>query len=788
MAYSTDILEFRALLELVARWAATPMGRDRVLGLRPITSTPSLRAELELISEAFMLRESREVTWSFSEISDPAQTLSEIAVRGSSIDPLSALDIAAMLDQAIAVRRTLSTEKDSAPRLFELSQRIAQGLTEVVRAIRARILPGGEIDDSASAELRSIRAEINRQRERLKRTLESAMRSAGDAIQDPIVTMRNDRYVIPVKSDFRGAVGGVAHGFSSSGATVFIEPLAVIEANNELQNLKGREEREIARILHELADMLREHLPEITEASEAIAKLDSIAARTAFGFAFRGSVPVISDGGELEFEDGRHPLLEARLAESGKSVVPSSFALSLERPVMVISGANAGGKTVVMKTAGLLSLMALSAVPVTAKRAIVPAYRSVLADIGDRQSISADLSTFSSHISNIAGMMGDCTAPSLVLLDEVGTGTDPDEGSALGVAIVDKFRKLGAHVIASTHYRGLKQYAASDEGVLNASVEFNERTLEPTYKLLTGIAGASSGIDIAGRFGIDTEVIGDARSRLDESARAAGEYLAKLQEEVRVAGDLRIALEEERLATAAKFTELEREAEKREETRRRDFEREMVKALEEFDRQAKAFIGSIEDKALKARLEKERAARKSELNRALLERTGTSTAKSHPAPIETEEGVIEIGSAVLTPLGQLGKVVAIDRETAEVLVGQIRLREKISNLKRVATASTPSPKPKRKPETTIEPGVGAAVAELNLIGKTVTEAEDEIDKFLDEAFMQSLGTIRVIHGFGTGALKNFVHHFLKNHPHVESFGFASQDQGGNGATLVKLKF
>lgn len=789
-AYSTDTLEFGRALGLVSRKSQTPMGRALVDSLSPDPSLQNLRNDLALLSEAFALRDERQAGWSFSGLEDPTESIAILKIKGAALEPLRALDIASVMSQALAARGLISAEKDIAPNLFGLVETIPPSLADTVARITSKILPGGEIDDSASPELARLRREINAQRARLQRTLESAMRSAGDAIQDAIVTMRNDRYVIPVKADFRGSITGVAHGFSSSGATVFVEPLGVIDANNELQSLKGKEEREIAQILFAITEQLREQLPGIETAVAAVAELDAIRAKLEFASVFNASVPVISDDEELELRDARHPLLEENLRAAGLAVVPVSLALSKATPVMVISGANAGGKTVVMKTAGLLSLMALSGLPVPAKSARVPFYRSVLADIGDHQSLTANLSTFSSHISNIAEMTKVCSSPSLVLLDEVGTGTDPDEGSALGVAIVDHFRrKCGAHVIASTHYRGLKQYAAGDEHVINASVEFNERTLEPTYRLLTGMSGASSGIEIARRFGIRDEIIENAKDHLDDSARTANDFLSKLQAETRAAESLRIALEEEREATAERFSALEAEATARETERRREFEREMAKVLADFEKQSKAFIDSIEDKALKSRLEKDRAARKSELNRAVLERSGQKSAGLSATPVKAEEGTIEVGSHVLTKLGQRGIVKTIDRDTAEVMVGQLRLREKTSNLQKIAIEISAAPKKKPAGIETmqIEPGVGDSIRELNLIGRTVAEAEDELDRFLDHAYMESLAQVRIIHGFGTGTLKNYVHHVLKTHPHIESFGFAPQNQGGNGATIAQMK-
>lgn len=791
MAFSTDTLEFGRLRELVAARCGTPMGADLVLGLEPFARRDDLGRELAFVAEALLLREEKRVGWSFSGLEDPSNAIATLRIRGAALEPLRALALASVLRQALEAKARISSEKDSAPNLSMLADAVAGRLAEAISAVTSKILPGGELDDAASPELARLRREINLQRARLQKALESKMRSGGEAIQDPIVTLRNDRYVIPVKADFRGSVAGVAHGFSSSGATVFIEPLEVIEANNELQNLKGKEEREIAEVLLRLTEQLRERLPEIEAAVEAVARLDAVRAKLDFADLFGAVVPEVSDDGTLELSEARHPLLEENLRAGGGQVVPVSFRLSGEKPVMVISGANAGGKTVVMKTAGLLSLMALSGLPVPAKSARIPFYRAVLADIGDRQSLSANLSTFSSHISNIAAMMDDCPSPSLVLLDEVGTGTDPDEGSALGVAIVDHFRRrLGAQVIASTHYGGLKQYAAGDEGVVNASVEFDERTLEPTYRLLTGLAGASSGIEMAGRFGIGREVLDAAKRNLSDAARKAGEYLGRLQAETRSAEQLRLALEAEREATAEKYASLESEARRKEAERAREFEHRLAGALSDFDKQSKAFIAGLEDKALKSRLEKERTARKSELNRAILERTGRKTESFEAAgPPAEEEGEIEVGSHVLTKLGQRGVVKRLDRGMAEIMVGQLRLREKTGNLTRIAPA--PEAAKPRKPlgpsEARALAGVGASVAELNLIGRTTAEAEAELDKFLDEAFMDSLPKIRIIHGHGTGALKNFVHHFLRSHPHVKGFSLAPQDQGGSGATLAEMK-
>ena len=823
---SLTTLEYGKMLALVARYANTPMGRDLLEDLQPLTDRKQLETDLRAVSETVRLNEEKQVSWRFTELSDPSDAVAILKIQNATLEPSTLLELTRLCNQALFARSAIQPEKDFAPTLWALVERIPNSLFPAIERVNRKLLPSGEIDDSASPELMRLRREINLQRGRLQKALENTMRSAGDAIQDAIVTQRNERYVIPVKADFRGKIQGVAHGFSSSGATVFVEPLEAIEANNELQNLKGKEEREVARILFALTEDLREQLPAIEAAVEAVVELDFIKAKVEFARRFRAIVPTISDDETLDLIEARHPLLEENLKQlsvisyqlseenkeqrtkkkyQNQEIVPVSFKLTKQKGVMIISGANAGGKTVVMKTAGLLSLMAISGLPVPAREATIPFYKSVLADIGDHQSLSANLSTFSSHISNIAGMMENCVAPSLVLLDEVGTGTDPDEGSALGVAIVDYFRrKCAAQIVASTHYRGLKIYAANDENVINASVEFNEKTLQPTYRLLVGLAGASSGIEIARRFGIRDEVIAEARENLDISAQVAENYLKNLQSETKNAEDLRIALEEEREAVAYKYATLEIEAKKREKERRKTFETELAETVAGFEKQSKAFINSIEDKALKAKLDKERLARKAELNRAVIHQVQGSKFKVQSSPdaaqdsgLKTSDLPIVVGAKVRTSFGSVGTIERIDKDMAEVAIGAMRLREKLSNLQ---TVSVQTETPNEATKQTLGEKLQSAAknsnlrldtkdlnAELNLIGHTTADAEYEIDRFLDEAYLAALPRIRIIHGFGTGALKNFVHHFLKGHPHVERYAFAPPDQGGNGATIAELK-
>ncbi|MDX6530578.1 MAG: mismatch repair protein MutS2 [Blastocatellia bacterium] len=751
-----DTLEFDSLRALVRRGAQTEMGRQRIDALAPFADLTQLQRALRDLSENIEMRR-RGSRLSFDGIANTANSISRLQIEGAALEPLALLDLARLCERAIEARAVILAERDQAPTLFEIVAGVPGELKTLAALLHKKILPGGELDDRASPELARIRRELANARSRITRSLEGVMRRSSEAIQEELVTVRNDRFVIPVRADHRARINGVAHGSSSSGQTIFVEPLETIEANNELQSLREAEQREIAEILFALSEQLRRELPAIQRAAEAIAELDFINAKAAFAEKFDCVVPEVAQtsvcGADesqtevcatLEFVDARHPLLEETLRAAGATVVPVSFKLDEEHPVMVISGANAGGKTVVLKTAGLLSLMAVSGLPVPAKQARVPFYQSVLADIGDHQSLAANLSTFTSHVANIGSMIESCEAPALVLLDEVGTGTDPEEGSALGVAVVDHFKQRGAQVLATTHYAGLKMYAANEPGVLNASVEFDEKTLRPTYRLLVGVAGSSSGLEIAQRFGIPREVIINASQQVKESSRDAMEYLRRIKREADEAELLRRALEEERVAVAEKFASLSSEAEKKERERQIEFEGQLSNSVAEFEKLGRELSAKIEDRAARVKVERETerhmaelkreaqraaqaasktglakvftqagksqgqergsppqlrgvrvvrdgkvvgeggAARISKAESVVGERTGSAGGQDVRALSRAWDRALKVGDRVrLLSFGSIGIVDRIKNEEAEVRVGSLHLREKLANLEPV---------------------------------------------------------------------------------------------------------
>jgi len=876
------ILEFDSLRALVRQRAQTDLARARIAQIFPLDDFAALQRELHRLSEMIELRQ-RGARLSFEGVADPTDSIAHLRIAGTALDPLAMLDLARLIERALDARAAIQSERENCPVLFEIVAPLSNDLKKLVATLTKKILPSGELDDRASPELASIRRQLFNARSRITRSLENLMRRSSEAIQEELVTVRNDRFVIPVRSDHQARIKGVAHGSSSSGATVFIEPLETIEANNELQTLREAEQREIAEILFGLSEELRTHLPALELAASAIGELDFINAKAAFAESFDCVVPIVSEPGALatgsrsqfekpndpvadapgsdtlEFINARHPLLEENLRASGGTVVPVSFTLDSDHPAMVISGANAGGKTVVLKTAGLVSLMALSGLPVPAQSARVPFYQSILADIGDHQSLAANLSTFTSHVANIAAMIESCAAPALVLLDEVGTGTDPEEGSALGVAVVDHFKQRGAQVMATTHYSGLKIYAANESGVLNASVEFDEKTLQPTYRLLVGIAGSSSGLEIAQRFGIPAQVIGRAMEQVRGSSRASIEYLRRIKSEAEEAEALRKALDEERAAVAEKFAAIDEQAAKQEAARQAELERELSRAVKEFEEHSHELVAKIEDRASRLKLDREAARRTAELKREAqltaqaARKTGQAARASSSRSVPTLPGVrvvrdgqvlsdlpaepdqkksiqdrdvrgsrqdirgpqrdLKVGDRVrLLSFGSVGIINHIREDEAEVRVGSLRMREKLAELElvyEVNTAST-SRGSDRGSSPTVREGALEKLrrqagttevhlhsrdsdskfqnaTELKLIGKKTDEAVDLTDKFLDEAFLNGLTEVRIIHGHGTGALRKAIAELLSDHPHVARFAAAPQDQGGTGATIVELK-
>jgi DNA mismatch repair protein MutS2 len=598
-------------------------------------------------------------------------------------------------------------------------------------------------------------------------------------------------------------VQGVVHGASSSGQTVFVEPLETIDQNNELVRLFDEEQAEIHRILLEMTGRIGESSEAILAAAGILAELEFQFVKARFAEDYN-CVPVSFETGESQSKsallliNARHPLLERNLKARGGQVVPITIELDSSRQ-LIITGPNTGGKTVALKTLGLLALMAQCGIPVPADRATLPIFDSVLADIGDSQSIEQNLSTFSAHVTNIDFISRAATPQSLELLDELGSATDPEEGAALAVAIADYFRHLGCVSIISTHHTSLKVYAANTAGVLNASVGFDESTLQPTYELRLGVPGASAGINIAQRLGLNPKIISAARSRLGSQARDVGEFLDRLHSDLREA-------EAERLRLAAREQELEREKGRLANEGRRDQQakvREMEKKLEDllrdFEYQARESLNAIQERAAAQKLSKDAERRIGRMRRDLREQFD-STVVAHSSGADRDDPnaqpqvvqhVAEGDTVKLKSLGRTGRVIRrIDDHQLEVEIGAMKMRIPRTDIASVVASAHDSPLKAARARgisVSIEKEDQNVPSEINVIGRTVDEATEEVEKFVDRAFLAGLSRVRVVHGSGMGILRKALRQLLQKHPHVESVSQPPQNEGGAGATVVELR-
>ena len=808
-------LEFDQLKAMLHERVRTPLGRGLVEGIGPSGDAASIVQRLRETSEGVAYLQ-QGTALDLHDLPDPEPSLAKLRIADIALDPQEILNLLRLISIASGLRETFREEEARLPLIYQMTAPLPN-LRPLYQRMRGRISPAGEVEDFASPGLREVRYQLGRLRGQIQKSLESILKRADEAhaLRDEFITIRNDRYVIPVRNDNRGAVAGVVHGMSSSGQTAFVEPLETIEQNNELVRLRELEQAEVAKVLFQMTEELRAERESLTQMAMVIGEIDLLSARARLAIDQRAIEPRVNTHGRLLLRDARHPLLEVNLRQAGASIVPISFDMDAERRVMVVSGPNAGGKTVVLKTVGLLVLMAQAGLHVPALDADLPVFDQVLTDIGDQQSIAANLSTFTAHIANIREM-SDCLAPpTLVLLDEVGTGTDPEEGSALAVAMVDYFRQHGAHVVVTTHYSGLKVYATTTPGVINASVEFDERTLKPTYRLLTGLAGASSGIEIARRFGLPAEMTEAAARRVLTASAEAGNYLRRLKEQYDAQQQGLAALEEERAAVAEKFARLELEFLERDRAREAAFRESMKQQVADFAARAERFAATIEDAANERRTRREIERRTVELkaeaatlarevrrtldqsaNRAEGEGLGPAEPLTPAEPAEPVELLVEDRVQILS-LGQEGVVEVVGPQEIVVRIGALRFREKRENL-RLIERPTPARRGRAgstgKGPVVLPRGVSVSLAdtsgigsELNVIGRTVDEATAAVDKFLDAAWLDHHDRLRIVHGVGLGALKRAIAELLSHHPHVASFHPAESAEGGQGATIVELR-
>jgi len=801
-----DVLEFDKLRELLRlRTTCTP-GRRAVDALEPGIDRAALESAFALIREAAeWLRAAREL--GFGALADPQSWLERIEGPGMALEPGEFLDAASLLETAGWLRQQFREEAVKFPLLAARAASLGD-FRDVHTAIRRCVLPNAEISDDASSALRRIRATITETRDTIQRSLKQILRARNAEAGEDYVTLRNDRFVIPVRAEHRRGLPGVVHGASATGQTVFMEPFETVEPNNQLVQLAEDEAAEILRILRELTEKLQRIREPLLAAAGTIAELDSVFARARFARDFDAAIPEFSTTNELRLEGARHPVLEDKLRKENRAIVPMTLALGGEERVLVISGPNTGGKTVALKTTGMAALAAQSGIPVAAQRAVLPLFDRVLVDIGDEQSIGADLSTFSAHMLNLKTMLTEATPHSLVLVDEMGTGTAPEEGAALAVALLDEFRAKNCIVLATTHHDRLKTYASTTPGVVNAAVEFDDVNLRPTYRLMVGVPGGSSGIAIAQRLGIAGGIIERARLLLTPESREAADLIAYLHRSRDELDRLQKQMVAERHALEEERKKLRSEWVERQQKRIKELEAQFAEMQKRFDENVARVVEAVKERELRAQVEKTarrkmqdvRGEAREELNAAVVQTISDSQADLGVNAASTQAASADRlqPGAKIRVRGFSKPVVLrrIDGSSAEIEAGPLRMKVAIDEITGIETMPQPSSRgavgaglvpPASKVTVTSQQGEGGASGEINVIGMTVEEATDRLDKFLDDAALAHRSRIRIIHGHGTGALRKGIGAFLASHPLVEKHSFETEEHGGKAITIVELQ-
>jgi DNA mismatch repair protein MutS2 len=827
-------LEFERIVEAVRSLALTPLGADQLNRLAPALEIARVAELLAGTSETVRYLHSNPL-FPFRASADLPNVLAGLAVEGRFLEPLRLLALADFLDSIDDARAGIRRAAGSFP-VLEAVSGAAQSFKRETTAVREKIEPSGEVADGASQELKLIRERLRKQRSRLRGTLESYLRGRETAkfLQEQVVTERSGRYVLVVKAEHRHAIPGIVHGASASGASLFLEPLSTVEINNDIVALEEQELEEIRRILLGLTDAFRARALDFQRTVGAATELDVLQARARFSSLVSGVEPRLSNDGAFELQAARHPLLmppvldrldirpsrdehavktpgrpaghvegdgasTGAASQSRRGPVPVTIRIIPPATCLLITGPNTGGKTVALKTAGLLAMMAQAGLHIpAAEGSRLPVFRSLFADIGDEQSIDASLSTFSGHIANIAAMDRQLVVPALVLLDEVGSGTDPIEGGALGVAVVDHFRRRGATVIATSHYDALKTYASTTTEVTGAAFGFEAETFEPTYQLVYGSAGRSLALEIAGRLGLNPSIISSARQNLSEREAQLAEHLAKIDRDMRsLEHEHRLAARERQTLEAA-----EGRVRQREEALRHREESYRARLNEELETQVRQARREIDD--VIAQLKTKTAVIAHQDGRPLSTGdTGAARGTARAAVDAVAKRILEtpaeppavplspvdapgIGARVVVGgLGLEGVVTSVHDGTVDLDVRGKRMRASIRDLRVVAGPAPPSA-PQIKVQVQMQPRDGL-LADLNVIGCTVDEAIARAERFLDESLLGDQRIVRVIHGYGTGQLKRALAGFLQQHPLVARFATAPPEQGGGGVTVVELK-
>jgi len=798
-----SVLEYPKILERLKAFCDFSASMELATTLEPTDSHDLALARLAETSEARRLFSVQDIGIGGAHDIRPAV---DLAARGGVIDPQQLLDVKSTLISCREIRKSLERKTDEYPRLAQ----IAAGLPEshgIVDAISRVLSERGEVLDSASPKLGTLRREIKIAHDRLMSRLQKYLTDSASKLQEPIITQRDGRYVIPLRAEFKGQIKAVVHDQSSSGATLFVEPLPVVELNNKVRELELEARDEERRILYELSVQIGDHREEITYGVENLAVLDLIFAKAKYAEELKASEPILhsmkeergkTDSAPLSsflfrLNNARHPLLDP------ETVVPIDVDPRPGTRAIVITGPNTGGKTVSLKTVGLLALMAQSGLHVPAQSGSeLPCFHSVYADIGDEQSIEQSLSTFSGHITNIIRILKQIDQRSLVIFDELGAGTDPQEGAALARAILSHLLETGCTTLVATHYPELKTFAHSTEGVVNASLEFDIKTLRPTYRLTIGLPGRSNALLIAQRLGLPQPIIEAAKGEINPDDLRADKLLDDIRKERNRTARERQKLEKARDRLESKTKELETRLEKIEDERREV----LAKARAEGELEVAVLRSNIE--SLKSQLKKAR--QPLQALKEIEEQVQTIEEKIE-APVERRQTIdngpsssmvnrpLSLGERVLvSTLNADGVVTALGESDAEVQIGSLRVRARLADIVRKGREGE-ADEEKRKEERRVEAeGSGRAAAsstkspgiELNLRGKLVEDGLEELERYLEKAYSSGLLFVRIVHGKGTGKLREAVRNALKSSSYVASFEEPKDSEGGAGVTVAKM--
>ncbi len=776
-------LEYHKIIDLLVEKATSTAGKEKARALVPLSSIEEVRYAQQGTEEAstvLRLKGSAPLG-GIRDIRGPIQR----ARLGSMLSPMELLDIASTIFAGRRLKTFLLDicEEQGLPILKSHSEQI-EGLRELESEIRRCIDENGEVMDSASLELRQIRQEMRSLESRIREKLEQMTRSSSyqKMLMENIITIRSDRYVIPVKQEYRHVFGGIVHDQSASGATLFIEPEVIVTMNNKLREVRLKEEREVERILYNLTESVAQAVEQLLVNVEQLAELDFLFAKAQLGYSMKATRPILNDRGYIRMKKARHPLIPSDV------VVPIDVELGSTYTAIVITGPNTGGKTVTIKTIGLLSLMVMSGLQVPAEEeSELAVFSSVFADIGDEQSIEQSLSTFSSHLTNIIDILQKMDDKSLVLFDELGAGTDPTEGAALAMAILDYVISRGARLVATTHYSELKAYAYDRPEVINASVEFDVETLRPTYRLLIGVPGRSNAFAIASRLGLPKEIIQEAKQSISEEENQVETMIASLEKNTKSAEKERKEAEKLRLEAEELRRQLEEERNQFALEKNRLIEKaeeEARIALQLAKEEANAIIRELRDMMAEGIEIKEHRLieAKKRLGNAVLELEKEKVKKPAKA---VRAAQVKVGDEVMVnTFGQKGTV--LEKITDKEFLVQIGIMK--MKVKREDMSVVKSSKPQQVVQyTAVKSRRGNVKMELDLRGYNVEDGIQEIDRYLDEAILAGLHTVSIIHGHGTGVLRKGVHEFLRGHRNVKSFRLGGQGEGGVGATIVELR-